>query len=140
MSGESPPRFDRQIKEAGASGTGNALLDLVRLNGFDAAEPAIQFGVLHDLEHVRVQDRMNDEQIQMIEVVVAEHLAGCAQHISKGMARDGSDQIRGGFLIFTCANHLKNPISANGLGPTLHVPERRRLPSRGSPPAILWRV
>src|SRR5258708_39485554 len=79
---------------------------------------------------------MNDEQIQMIEVVMAEHLAGCAQHIGKGMARDGSDQIRGGFLIFACANHLKNPISANGLGPTLHVPEQRRLPSRGWLPAI----
>ena len=90
-------------KKTGESGTGNALLDLVRFNGFDTAKSAIKFGVFHDVEHVRVHDGMNDEQIQGIEVVVAKHFAGCAQHICKGMARDGSDQIRGGVVIFV--NH-----------------------------------
>jgi hypothetical protein len=52
---------------------------------------------------------MNQEQIHGIKVVMAEHLAGRAQHIRKRMARDGSDQIRRGFVIVAGANHWKNP-------------------------------
>jgi hypothetical protein len=70
-----------------------------------SAKSAIEFGVLHDVEHVRVQDGMNDEQIQGIEVVVAEHFAGRTLHIGKRMARDGSDQIRGGCVIIAGADH-----------------------------------
>src|ERR1700687_504308 len=62
--GTSPHGFDGQTKKTGEGGTGNALLDLVRFNGFDTAKSAIKFGVLHDVEHVRVHDCMNDEQIQ----------------------------------------------------------------------------
>jgi hypothetical protein len=83
----------------------NALLDLVRLDGMQTAKPAIEFGVFHDVEHGRVQDGMNDEQIQGIKVVVTEHFAGRTQPIGKRMARDGSDQIRGGGVILAGADH-----------------------------------
>ena len=84
--GASPHGFDRQIKETGESGTGNTPLDIVGLDGLDRAESAIKFGVLHHVDHVGVEDRVNEEQIQMIEVVVAEHFAGCTQHVGQRMA------------------------------------------------------
>jgi hypothetical protein len=53
-----------RAKNRDSAARGNALLDLVRLDGMQTAKPAIEFGVFHDVEHVRVQDGMNDGQIQ----------------------------------------------------------------------------
>jgi len=101
--------FDRQTEKAGQGGTGNTLLDLVRLDRLDTAKLPVQFGVLHDLENVGVQDRMNDHQVQRIEIVVAKHFAGCAQHVGQRVARDGSDQIRRDVLAFSRTNHHQCP-------------------------------
>ncbi|MCK1378667.1 hypothetical protein IVB33_11675 [Bradyrhizobium sp. 24] len=108
--GAPPDGFDRQTEKAGQGGTGNALLDPIRLNRLDAAKLPVQFGVLHDLENVGVQDRMNDHQVQRIEIVVAEHFAGCAQHVGQRVAGDGSDQIRRDVLAFSRTNHGQCPL------------------------------
>jgi hypothetical protein len=94
-----------RAKNRDSAARGNALLDLVRLDGMQTAKPAIEFGVFHDVERVRVRDGMNDEQIQGIKVVVTEHFACRTQHVGKRMARDGSDQIRVGCVIVAGADH-----------------------------------
>ena len=53
------------------SGPGHALLQIVRLNGMNAAKPAIEFGILHHRQNIGVHHGVNDEQIQGVKIVVA---------------------------------------------------------------------
>ncbi len=97
--------FDRHRQEAGERGARDALIDCVGLDGLDAAEAAIEVGVLHDGDHVGVQDGVDDQQVDEIEVVKTDHLAHRAQHIGQRMAGDASNPIRGVFVVFTFACH-----------------------------------
>ena len=79
----------------------HALLDVVRLDRTDTAILTIQLGVSHDAEHVGIQDRMNNQQVQWIELVVSKKLTDRTKHVSQRVARDGSGKVRSGVVFQT---------------------------------------
>lgn len=65
-----PDRLKRQPKGAGERCARDAELYSIRLNGAYTAEPFVEIGISHDVNDVRIENGMDDQQIQRIEVTV----------------------------------------------------------------------
>jgi hypothetical protein len=88
--------FDRKAEKSRKRGARDTLFDVVRLDGVQASEFLIKLQVPHDADDVGIQDRVDDQQIERIKIlVVAKHLADRTQHIGERMPRQGSDEIGG---------------------------------------------
>jgi len=64
--------FHRQIEKSYQRPAGNAELDRIGLDRMNAAELTIQDRILHHVQHVCIQHRMDDQKIDRIELIVAE--------------------------------------------------------------------
>jgi hypothetical protein len=64
--------FHWQIEKSHQGAAGNPELDHVGLNRMNASKLTIQNRILHDVQHVCIQNRMDDQKIDRIELIVAE--------------------------------------------------------------------
>ncbi len=64
--------FHWQIEKSHEGPAGNSELDHVGLNRMNASELTIQNRILHHVQHVCIQHRMDDQKINRIKLIVAE--------------------------------------------------------------------
>jgi hypothetical protein len=70
--GTPPDCFHWQIEKSHQRPAGHSELDHVGLNRMNASELTIQNRILHHVQHVSIQHRMDDQKIDRIKLIVAE--------------------------------------------------------------------
>jgi len=68
--------FEREVKEPGEGGPRNAPFDVIGFDRVDAGISFIELRIVHDVNHVGVQNGMDDQEIERIKfAVVTKHFA-----------------------------------------------------------------